>query len=142
MFSEWLYQDGLTLPRIDCAKAIYIQDDCKRAWLTKSYVLLAEGKYDLALADMERLMETWGMNDNVIKGAYEKAKFESRKAKRPNYYEILSTDDISLSSLSSEPEIKAAYKQRALECHPDKVAANASEEERKKVSCQKRNLSQ
>ena len=118
----------------DCSRAIYIQDDCKRAWLTKNYILLAEGKFDEAVADMERLMETWGMNDNVIKGAYEKAKFEARKAKRPNYYKILSTDDIQLSSVSSEPEIKAAYKQKALECHPDKVPAGASEEERRKVS--------
>ncbi|GBG28411.1 DnaJ-like subfamily C member 7 [Hondaea fermentalgiana] len=118
----------------DCASAIYLQEDNKRAWLTKVYALHALGRHETALRELEPVMQGWGQQDAVIRGAYEKAQFEVRKAKRPNYYEALSPKEGArpLSTVSSEPEIKAAYKLRALECHPDRLGPDASSEERKR----------
>mmetsp|Transcript_4796 Transcript_4796/g.5477 ORF Transcript_4796/g.5477 Transcript_4796/m.5477 type:complete len:579 (+) Transcript_4796:241-1977(+) len=118
----------------DCAKAIYIQDDCRRAWLTKTYILHAQGKHEEALKEIEPLMESWGGSDTLIRGAYEKAQFNVRKAKRPDYYKLLSTPpEIVLSSVSSEMEIKAAYKKKAMVCHPDRLGPDSSKEDREKA---------
>lgn len=120
----------------DCARAIYIQHDSERAWLTKAYVLHAQGRHEDALKELGSVMETWGSNNAVVKGAYEKAQFEVKKAARPDYYALLTPEKRdqgtrALSCISSEMEIKAAYKHKALECHPDRFA-NASPEEHKK----------
>ena len=69
-----------------------------------------------ALREIEKVMPTFG-NDPQISHAYNRAQFEVRKQKRPDYYLILGVP-----SIASSLEIKAAYKQRALECHPDKHA--------------------
>ena len=55
--------------------------------------------------------------DEVVKHWHEQADFKVRRQKRPDYYAILG-----VSSVASEPEIKAAYKQKALITHPDKHA--------------------
>jgi len=121
----------------DSARAIYIQDDCKRAWLTKSYVLHAQNKHEEALKELEPLMEKWGQSDSVIRGAYEKAQFNVRKAKRPDYYKLLSTPpETVLTPVSSEVEIKAGYKKKALLCHPDRLGADATKEERENAEAE------
>lgn len=101
----------------DCALAIYAQDDCKSAWLTKAQALHALGRHKEAMADMEALSRDLFANDPQVKHALQRASFEVRKEQRPNYYELLKVP-----SVASQLEIKAAYKQRALECHPDKHA--------------------
>jgi len=58
-------------------------------------------------------------HDVQIKHAYHRANFEVRKMKRPELYELLRVP-----SISSIPEIKQAYRARALELHPDKVDIN------------------
>merc|ERR1711871_560415 len=98
----------------DCAIAIYALDDCKNAWLTKAQALHALGRHEEALADMQELSKTFG-NDSQVSHALQRASFEVRKAKRPDYYALLQVP-----SIASQIEIKAAYKQRALEWHPDK----------------------
>ena len=120
------------------------QDDCKGAWLTKAQALHALGRHNEALADMTTLKETFGSDAQVcatasqspdptiivfsasllhayhqVTGAYNRAQFEVRRAKRPNYYEMLGVP-----SISSVLEIKGAYKKVALECHPDKNSEN------------------
>lgn len=124
-----MYDSALT----ECAKAIYVQEDNRRAWLTRIYTLHALEKHEDALTDLEGLMKIWGANDSVIKGCYEKALFEVRKQKRPDYYNLLTPNSYAkqLSSFSSEPEIKSAYKLKALECHPDRLGPHASLEDRK-----------
>ena len=66
---------------------------------------------------MKGLMDRWGQNDTTIRHAYHKAEFELRKSKRVDYYQLLGCR-----KLSSEGEIKQAYKAKAMECHPDKHA--------------------
>jgi len=98
----------------DCALAIYGQDDCKSAWLTKAQALHALGRHEEALSDMQALAQTF-QNDAQVTHAVQKASFEVRRTKRPKYYELLE-----IPTVASALEIKAAYKQRALEWHPDK----------------------
>jgi DnaJ homolog subfamily C member 7 len=90
------------------------QDDCKAAWLTKAQALHALGRHTEALADMQALSQTFG-NDAQVSHALQRASFEVRKEKRPDYYALLKVP-----SIASIMEIKSAYKQRALEYHPDK----------------------
>ena len=100
----------------DCARALRARDDCKAAWLTRASALHGLGRHEEALADMRPLLERGFANDTQINGACQKAEFEVRKAKRPDYFALLQVP-----SIASTLEIKAAYKQRALECHPDKM---------------------
>lgn len=81
--------------------------------MAKANALHALGRHDEALDDMNTLMGTWGANDAVVRHAYDRAQFEVRKAKRPDYYGI-----IGVRSVASESEIKSEYRKRALEWHP------------------------
>jgi len=111
----------------DASQAIYQQDDCQRAWLTRFYCLRELGRHEEAVKDARELLQRWGANDIQIRNAAEKAEFELRKSKRPDLYGVLS-----VSQLASEMEIKQAYKQKALVFHPDKLGPSCTEEERKR----------
>mmetsp|Transcript_82929 Transcript_82929/g.165535 ORF Transcript_82929/g.165535 Transcript_82929/m.165535 type:complete len:370 (-) Transcript_82929:134-1243(-) len=108
----------------DCALAIYAQDDCKSAWLTKAQALHALGRHADAHSDMQTLAQTF-QNDAQVTHALNRAAFEVRKERRPDYYALLQT-----STIASALEIKAAYKQRALEWHPDKHTESAEAREK------------
>ena len=99
----------------DCARAVYVKDDCKEAWLTKRLTLHALGRHADALQDMKALMDRWGQNDATIRHACHKAEFELRKAKRPDYYGMMGCK-----RTATDGEIKAAYRSKALIMHPDK----------------------
>jgi len=106
----------------DCAIALYAQDDCVSAWLTRASALHGLGRHDEALRDMQKIEPTFS-HDTRVRGAVQRASFEVRKQSRPDYYALLG-----LPSVASSIEIKAAYKQAALLWHPDKH--NTSEEAR------------
>mmetsp|Transcript_37526 Transcript_37526/g.119380 ORF Transcript_37526/g.119380 Transcript_37526/m.119380 type:complete len:222 (-) Transcript_37526:818-1483(-) len=101
----------------DCAVAIYAQDDCKPAWLTKAEALHCLGRHEEAARDLQAVKDGFAGNDTQINHALQRAQFEIRKKKRPDYYALLRVP-----SVASALEIKAAYKARALEFHPDKTA--------------------
>lgn len=106
----------------DAAQAIYGSDnECKSAALTRASALHALGRHEEALSDMAAMLKLYE-NDPQIKHAYHRANFEVRKARRPDLYALLKVP-----SIASAPEIKAAYRQRALEMHPDRVDANDAE---------------
>ena len=67
---------------------------------------------------MEQLARTFE-HDTRVRGALQRASFEVRKEARPDYYALLGVP-----SIASVVEIKSAYKQRALEWHPDKHTAS------------------
>uniref|UniRef100_A0A7S2RN34 Uncharacterized protein n=1 Tax=Rhizochromulina marina TaxID=1034831 RepID=A0A7S2RN34_9STRA len=107
----------------DAAKAIYGRDDCREAWISRTNALHALGRHQEALDDMTSLMQRWGSSDTLIRHAYDRADFEVRKSKRPDYYAI-----IGVPSVASESEIKSEYRRRALEWHPDKWEGHSAEE--------------
>jgi DnaJ family protein C protein 7 len=108
----------------DCAGALYAQDDNKAAWLTRGSALHALGRHEEALEDMRKLAEMCG-SDTVVQHRLEKADFEVRKRKRADYYEVLQVKKV-----STEIELKAAYKMRALEWHPDKHVDKPKDEQK------------
>eukprot|EP01062_Namystynia_karyoxenos_P073334 TRINITY_DN70136_c0_g1_i1.p1 TRINITY_DN70136_c0_g1~~TRINITY_DN70136_c0_g1_i1.p1 ORF type:complete len:634 (+),score=243.60 TRINITY_DN70136_c0_g1_i1:67-1902(+) len=111
----------------DCAVAIYAQDDCRKAWLTRAACLNALGRFQETYDEMGELLRKGFDQDEAVRGAYYKAEFELRRRARPDYYGMLG-----VGQLASEAEIKAAYKQRAMVLHPDKVDADAPPEEKAK----------
>lgn len=108
----------------DCALAIYAQDDCKDAWLTKAQALHALGRHEEAYNEMVELQRQCFQSDPQVSHAVQRASFEVRKLKRPDYYGLLEVP-----SIASQMEIKGAYKQQALKWHPDKH--NETEESRR-----------
>jgi DnaJ homolog subfamily C member 7 len=101
----------------DCALVLYHSDDNINAWLIRFSALHDLERHEEVLAEVEQLMQKWGANEGRIRRAYEKADFEVRKKKRPDFYKLLN-----VSSIASEREIKKAYRQRALDLHPDRFA--------------------
>ncbi len=113
----------------DASKAVYSLDDCVKAWIILANALHGLGRHEDALSQLEDLMSKWGSNDDQIRRAYEKADFEVRKQKRPDFYHLFG-----VSSLVSEMELKKAYKQKAKEYHPDKFSGpNCTDAQRKEA---------
>lgn len=108
--AAWLRLKNYSAALQDCAHALRARDDCKNAWLTKASALHGQGRHEEALADMTALLEIFA-NDTQINGAYQRAEFEVRRAKRPDYFSLLQVP-----SIASSLEIKAAYKQVARQC--------------------------
>ena len=130
---------------VDCAAAIASQEDHKPAYFTQSTALLHLGKPQEAADSLKVLLEmdpgdetvrcvsfyhplVWAIRLTSCfvhhRRHHEKATFEVRKSKRPDYYAILG-----ISRVASVPEVKQAYKQRCMEWHPDRHA-NSSDEDK------------
>ena len=95
--------------------AIYAQDDCVPAWLNKAKAYHGLARHQDALEELTHLMNNWGAGDEDIQRAYERAEFEVRKENRPDFYALFGVP-----SISSQMEIKKAYKVKAKELHPDR----------------------
>ena len=63
--AAWLRLKAYDETLRDCAVAIYAQDDCKAAWLTKAQALHALGRHTEALVDMQALSQTFGNDAQV-----------------------------------------------------------------------------
>jgi DnaJ family protein C protein 7 len=106
----------------DCARAIASQEDHKPAYFTQATALLNLGKPQEAADSLELLLRM-DPSDETVRRHHEKAVFEVRKSKRPDYYAILG-----ISSVASIVELKQAYKARCMEWHPDRHATKSDEE--------------
>ena len=107
----------------DAEAAIASQEDHKPAYFTMAHALVATGRAEEAAARLKTLVEM-DPSDETCRRHHEKAVFEVRKARRPDYYQILG-----VSALATVPEIKQAYKRKCMEWHPDRHAG-APEEQR------------
>lgn len=118
------YQRGKRFPEClkDCAQAIYANPRHKEAFLTRSNALQALGRHEEAVVDLETVASKLDPEDKLVRQRLQRAQFELRKSKRPDYYGILGAKTV-----ASMPEIKAAYKKRALEWHPDRWSTKGEE---------------
>jgi len=119
----------------DCALVLYSLDDDVPAWLIKFQALHGLNRHQEALDEASDLMQKWGSSDDRIRKAYDKADFEVRKSNRPDFYTMLG-----IPSIASEREIKKAYRQAALDMHPDRFSSNQYTEERRKQAIQEFHL--
>lgn len=110
----------------DCAVVLNHLEDYVDAWLVRFQALHALERHDEVLELSTELMQKWGANDSRIRKAYETADFENRKGKRPDFYGMLG-----VSSMASEREIKKAYRQKAMELHPDRMVGQGEETQKK-----------
>jgi len=120
----------------DIALVVYHREDYIDAWLVRFAALHGKEEHETVLEETRNLMQTWGQNETRIRQAYEKADFEVRKAKRPDFYKMLK-----VSPIASEREIKKAYRVAAKDMHPDRFAS-ATEAERLKAQGDFQTLSQ
>ena len=107
----------------DVSLVLYYREDHVAAWMVRFAALHGDGDHDTVLEETMELLRTWGQNDQRIRRAYEKADFETRKAKRPDYYKMLG-----VSPIASEREIKKAFRVVAKDMHPDRFASSPEEE--------------
>ncbi len=110
----------------DCATILYYLEDYVEAWLVRFQALHALERHEEALELSTDLLQRWGANDSRIRKAYEAANFEVRKRKRPDFYAMLG-----VTSLASEREIKKAYRQKAMELHPDRMVGQSEDVQRR-----------
>ena len=99
----------------DCALVVYAQEDCLPAWLIRFQAHHGLGEHAIALEHVRDLLQKWPQ-DPRLRQAYERADFLLRKERRVDFYDLLG-----IPSISSEVEIRKAYKRKALELHPDKA---------------------
>jgi len=111
----------------DCQKALELDRDITSPYLIRANVYMQMEKYELAIQAYEYILKHIDANSTQAAQRLQDAQFNLRKQRRRNYYELLG-----VMSVGSTLEIRDAYKQKAMEWHPDKHT-NKTEEERKKA---------
>merc|ERR1711990_316531 len=94
-------------------QATYRNHELVQPYLLRAQALQNLDRHEDAVKELEGLF-SW----HRVQEVYDKiqdAKFQLRKKKRANYYELLGVP-----SVASQLEIKKAYRERASEWHPDK----------------------
>jgi len=108
----------------DCDRAIDLNSNYAKAYLRRATCELQLEDFEGAVRDYETVKRLDPQNDDVDQ-QIRNAKLEAKKAKRKDYYKILSVE-----KTATLPDIKKAYRKAALIWHPDKWSS-ASEEEKK-----------
>mmetsp|Transcript_30498 Transcript_30498/g.97299 ORF Transcript_30498/g.97299 Transcript_30498/m.97299 type:complete len:338 (-) Transcript_30498:69-1082(-) len=108
----------------DTDRALRAQPDSREAWLARADVLHAMERHDQCVREVAPLLETWGAQDAQVRHVYDRAVFEHRKAKRPDYYGVLEVPRV-----ASEMEVKRAYKFAAMKHHPDRHSRKSAAEQ-------------
>jgi DnaJ family protein C protein 7 len=111
----------------DCKKALELDRDFSAPYLTRANIYMQTEKYEEAVAAYEYILKHIDANSTQAAQRLQDAQFNLRKQRRRNYYELLG-----VMTVASTMEIRDAYKQKAMEWHPDKHS-NKTEEERKKA---------
>jgi len=99
----------------DGRASIKLAGDTAGPYLTLAEVCSSMEKYDEAISTLEHVLQHIDPNNSVAMDRLHDAQFQQRKQKRTNYYELLG-----VMSVASTLEIRDAYKQKAMEWHPDK----------------------
>ena len=85
-------------------------------YCTWASALQAQSRHNDALQVLAKAQQIDPSSD-VVNNSIAKSQFEIKRAARPDLYGLFG-----VKSVASEKEIRAAYKQKALTCHPDRVA--------------------
>ena len=101
----------------DCAKALYSTEASVSASVLQAKALMALGRHEQAAQGLRGLLEV-DPHNTQLRAQYEKVVFEKRKLARPDYYAILGLEG--KGRVASAMEVRAAYKVKAMELHPDR----------------------
>ena len=97
------------------------------AFIVLSEVLQAQDDFEEAVRVLKQAKEHFP-EENQIQDALHKAEIALKQSKEVNYYKVLGVE-----RRASTSEIKKAYRNMAKVYHPDKIAADASVEEKEKA---------
>jgi len=114
----------------DCEAALNAMDDSrqsKSAYITRASCLRAMGRFDEAMASLKPALDM-DPGDTVLQKHAQQCEFDARKDKRPDYYALLGCG-----KTAGERDVKLAYKNRAMEYHPDRLPPDATAEQRKEA---------
>eukprot|EP00937_MAST-01D_sp_MAST-1D-sp2_P004244 g4244.t1 len=111
----------------DAALIVY-EDACNvEGFRLKATALQALGKAEEAVEELEAAAQRLRPDPREASGhallsALREAKFEARRVARPDLYQMLG-----VRTIASAREVQAAYKRKALECHPDRFAGKGEQ---------------
>lgn len=97
----------------DVGQATYRNHTLVQPYLYRAQAMQALDRHEDAVKELESLF-SWHREQSVYDKLVD-AKFQLRKMKRANYYELLGVP-----SVASQLEIKKGYREKATEWHPDK----------------------
>lgn len=97
----------------DVGQATYKDHELVQPYYYRATALQALERHEDAVQELEALFSWHRVQE--VHDKLQDAKFQLKKFKRPNYYEILKVP-----SVASQMEIRKAYRERAAEWHPDK----------------------
>jgi len=106
----------------DCNAALDANSRHIKALLRRAACKLELEEYKSAIADYEEALG-FEPDDQSIKQGLRNAKLEFKKSQRKDLYKVLG-----ITKNATDHEIKKAYKKKALECHPDRLAGASDDE--------------
>jgi len=110
----------------DASKAIYYADETAAPYLLRCGALQGLERFEEAVLELEECIKKGpGGEDRSVHEKLQEAQFLVKKSKREDLYKLL---QIVNPNTCTEPEIKKAYKKRAMTLHPDKQHDKTDEE--------------
>ena len=106
----------------DCDAALKADPTYIKAKKTRAKAVGESGNWEQAVKDLKELAEADPSPE--MQKEVRSAEMELKKSKRKDYYKLLGVEKD-----ADEPQIKRAYKKKALGCHPDKFPGDKAKEE-------------
>ena len=112
----------------DASKACYSDTTLLSAWFLKAAALQGLGRWEEAERELTECCTSGpGREDQSARQKLQHAQFLVKKSKRTDLYELLG---VAQRERASEREIRAGYKRKALEYHPDRWSGTSDAEQK------------